>query len=158
VGRNVIVMELKIVKYSVDFLNLSWEWFLDDELKFLTGTEEFTKQDQLNWYSTLNEKQDYLVWGVTIDGKAVGACGLKNIINSRCEYWGYIADKSYWGQGFGRKMLDLMELKAIELGCNEITLKVIKENQRAYALYVNVGFSMDYKQEEYYFMSKSISR
>ena len=149
-------MELKIVQYCVDFLNLSWEWFQDDELKILTDTEDFTKQDQLNWYNKLKEKNDYLIWGVVINSRKVGACGLKNIIDSKCEYWGYIGDKAYWGKGYGKKMVQLMERKALELGCNKVTLRVIKENLRAYNLYVSCGYQVDLDSEKYYSMFKNI--
>ena len=39
---------LSLVEYTEEFLELSWLWLSDPEIKELTMTPDFTKKEQLN--------------------------------------------------------------------------------------------------------------
>ncbi len=41
-------MIIQLVKYDIDFLNLSWKWLNDSDLKQLTDTPDFSKNQQKN--------------------------------------------------------------------------------------------------------------
>jgi RimJ/RimL family protein N-acetyltransferase len=149
-------LKVTIVPFDVSFLDLSWKWLNDKEIKALTNTPDFDKQQQIEWYNSLKLKEDYLLWGVQIANTKIGACGLKNIRTNDCEYWGYIGEKTYWGNGLGRQMLQLMEKKASGMGINRIWLKVIDSNIRAKNLYSNYGFSIESVQDSIIIMGKCI--
>jgi len=102
-----------LVNYSKLFLDLSWKWLNDAEIKKLTDTPDFTKSEQENWYNSLQYKNDYLIFGILYDNEPIGVCGLKNVSKDDCEYWGYIGEKKHWGKGLGKQILSQMEKKAI---------------------------------------------
>ena len=70
---------LSLVEYTEEFLELSWLWLSDPEIKELTMTPDFTKKEQLNFFKNIKSRSGYFIYGVSIDGVKVGACGLKNI-------------------------------------------------------------------------------
>ncbi len=149
-------MKIEIVPFDVSFLELSWEWLNDKEIKILTNTPDFDRKQQRQWFETLKYKRDYLIWGIQFMDIKIGVCGLKNITNKECEYWGYIGNKDYWAIGLGRQMLQSMELKASELGTSRIWLKVIDSNIRAKSLYLNYGFSIESVHGNMIIMGKPI--
>ena len=150
-------MKLELVKYDLTFLRLSWNWLNDAEVKELTNTPKLDEEYQKIWFSEIENKKDYLIWGLVIGKNKIGACGLKNIVNSQCEYWGYIGEKSFWGQGVGYQILLLMEKEAIDRNIYLIWLKVLKINSRALNLYLRFGFKIDKDEMGFYLMSKKIA-
>jgi RimJ/RimL family protein N-acetyltransferase len=149
-------MKIEFTDYSEIFLKLSWKWLNDPEIKKLTNTADFTKDEQINWYNDLKYKTDYLIWGLKVDNIPVGACGLKNITKESCEYWGYIGEKSYWGQGIGKQMIKMIEVFAIAKGLKSIWLNVLDNNERAKKLYLAQGYLPLSKNENLVVMKKSL--
>ena len=131
---------LKFCDYKEEFLMYSWEWLNNKEIKELTMTPNFTKEQQKKFYLSLKEREDYIIYGLKIDDKPVGACGLKNIREGIAEYWGYIGEKKYWGKGYGAKIINEMISIAEEKKISNLYLKVTKNNVRAIKLYLNMGF------------------
>jgi RimJ/RimL family protein N-acetyltransferase len=150
-------MEITLENYDENFLELSWNWLNDPEIKHLTNSINFTKQEQLIWYKKIPEKSDYLIWGVKIDNFPIGVCGIKKIKNQKAEYWGYIGEKEYWGKGIGRQIINKIEIKALALNIKTLNLKVIKTNHRAIALYIKMGFHLCRNHENELEMTKEIS-
>lgn len=140
--------ELTFCDYNRIFLDKSWEWLHDKEIKILTNTPDFTKQEQLAFFNSLNQKEDYFIKGICINQNPVGAAGLKKINNNDAEYWGYIGEKEYWGKGFGVQIIDYMANKAESLSLKSIYLFVIKENSRAIKLYQKKGFIIESENED----------
>lgn len=131
---------VRAVPYDEQFLEKSWAWLQDDEIRRLTMTPSFSREQQRAWFAGLSERKDYLVWGIEADGEPVGAFGLKNIEDASGEYWGYIGDKAYWGKGIGRWMVREALEQARRLGIKHVYLKVWQENTRAIKLYEKFGF------------------
>lgn len=131
-----------LVDYSLVFLDKSWEWLNDPEIKALTLTPAFTKEEQLSFYNNLPHRTDYWIKGITEDGLPVGAMGLKHISKTVAEYWGYIGDKKYWGKGIGNFMLQQAITRGKELGLQQLYLHVDEKNLRAKQLYINLGFQL----------------
>ena len=129
-----------LVDYNLVFLEKSWQWLNDPDLKALTLTPDFTKQDQLNFYNSIAQRKDYWIKGIEEDAKPIGAMGLKHINTKEAEYWGYIGEKEYWGRGIGSFMLQEAVSKAKEMGLQKIYLQVIGHNSRAKKLYEKTGF------------------
>lgn len=147
---------LVIKKYTEEFLELSWAWLNDEEIKSLTNTPPITREGQKSWFDGLKDRRDYLVWGLEYNGEKIGACGLKNLTGTDCEYWGYIGEKKYWGLGLGRQMMTLMEEQARQRGLHSIWLKVLENNQRALRLYNKTGYVEEGKRDGLLVLRKQI--
>ena len=145
---------LKLVKYDKLYLDKSWEWLNDEVIKKLTNTPDFTRKQQLEWFNDIHKKGDYLIWGIEIDNQRAGACGLKRITGKDAEYWGYIGDKRFWGQGYGKQVLQILLDKAVEMRLESIWLKVGLDNLRAIRLYKSSGFEFEKQEEELQIMKK----
>jgi RimJ/RimL family protein N-acetyltransferase len=131
---------IEFVEYDEEFLNYSWIWLNDIEIKTLISASDFSKEEQLKWFLDLPNKKNYYIKGVLIDGEKIGVVGLKNISSEDGEYWGYIGDKKFWGKGIGKRMTSFI----IEVGNSQklkrIYLTVLDSNTRAIALYKSMGF------------------
>jgi RimJ/RimL family protein N-acetyltransferase len=134
---------ITLCEYTIEFLDYSWEWLNDPEIKSMTNTADFTYEDQLNWYNALQKTSDYLVWGINYNNIPIGACGLKKITHVDCEYWGYIGEKKFWGKGLGKLILEIMIEKARSFGKKSVWLKVVKTNERAFQMYTKFKFEIE---------------
>ena len=54
----------EFVAYDESFLNLSWEWLNDSEIKQMTLTPDMTREGQRKWFENLNSRNDYHIWGI----------------------------------------------------------------------------------------------
>lgn len=149
-------MAVSFVTFNEHFLEASWGWLQDEELCKLIHATPVTKQQQQNWFAQLSAKTDYYIWGVAYNSKPVGVSGIKHIHGSSGEYWGYIGEKSYWGKGIGKEMLQLAEQKAKALTLQQLTLNVLAENIRAVKLYQNAGFVVVSDDDSFLLMQKQI--
>ena len=131
---------LTFSKFDQRFLDRSWHWLKDAELKRLTMTPDFNRDEQARWFARLPEMEDYLIWGLCCDDTPVGAVGLKHITKGQAEYWGYIGERRYWGTGLGGEMMRFAFSQARRLGLKELYLKVHRDNVRAIRLYSKTGF------------------
>ena len=149
-------MKVKLEKYSEIYLNASWLWLNNPEVKRMTYTSDFTRDFQLKWFKNLKDKEDYKIWGIGVDNKPIGACGLKRITKVDSEYWGYIGEKKFWGKGLGKAILQLIEEEAGKLNLKYIWLKVLKENERALKLYSKSGYLIEKEEMKLIFMRKKL--
>lgn len=134
---------IKLEKYDEKYLNFSWDWLNDPEIKFLTNTSDFSREEQIAWFNNIDKKLDYKIWGVSFNDTPIGVFGIKNI-NFRKgigEYWGYIGDKKFWGKGLGTLILEkILKVASEELLLKSISLKVLKTNIIAFNLYKKFNF------------------
>lgn len=137
-------MELKLEKYTEDYLKRSTAWLSDPEIKRLTVTPDINSESQKTWFQGLKERTDYKIWGFSADNVPIGAVGLKHInyVDNCAEYWGYIGEKEYIGHGIGKWMLSQMINKGNDLGLSLIYLHVADYNERALKLYAKMGFKL----------------
>lgn len=132
---------LKFVSFSHVYLQKSWDWLNDEEIKKLTSTPDFTRQQQRDFFDSLPRK-DYKVWGMEFDDNPIGVVGLKKITPSSAEYFGYIGEKEFWGKRLFPIMLQFILLEAKLLDIKFIYLKVHSDNQRAIRAYQREGFTI----------------
>lgn len=152
-------MAVRLVPFDRPFLDRSWEWLRDQETKRLTMTPDFTSEDQQRFFNSLPTRSDYRVWGVVLaGGEPIGAAGLKNVTGGSAEYWGYIGEKPWWGQGLGGEMLAAVEAEARKLGLAELVLRVAADNVRAVRAYEKSGFQVAEDQAGVLTMSKSLEQ
>lgn len=142
--------------YSEAFLERSWIWLQDPEIRRLTDTPEFTRDQQQRWFESLPDRTDYLIWGVAVDGVLVGSFGIKNIAEGTGEYWGYIGERAYWGRGVGQWMLRQAAKQARAHGLSQLVLRVIADNERARRAYERFGFDVETNDGEMVVMSLSL--
>lgn len=142
------------VEYTEYFLEKSYQWFQDNELKTLTSMPDFTKEDQRRWFQTMKEKKDHIMYGIINHKSPIGAFGIKHIDDHSAEYWGYIGEKEYWGKGIGKWMLKESFQVARDRNLNALYLKVAKSNLRAYKLYEYMGFHTMKEEEDILTMYK----
>ena len=144
------------VRYDERFLERSWHWLQDPEIKRLTDTPDFTQEVQRSWFDSLTGRTDYLVWGIEVNGEPVGAFGLKQVTDRDAEYWGYLGERAYWGRGIGQWMLARARDEALALGLRRLHLRVLRENVRAIAAYRHFGFRTDSQSDDHAVMSIDI--
>jgi RimJ/RimL family protein N-acetyltransferase len=147
---------LHISSISADFLELTWRWLNDPEIKALTDTPDFTREQQFAWFRGLASKTDYLIWGVWIDGAPAGVFGLKNISEGSGEYWGYIGEKEHWGKGVGTWMMSQALALASDIGISRLYLKVLKTNLGAICLYKKMQFNKYDSDERFDWMERAV--
>lgn len=147
---------LNFCSFTKDFLDQSWEWLNDPEIKKLTMTPDFSREDQLKFYYEIANQKNYNIYGICFGDEKIGVCGLKNISISSGEYWGYIGKKNYWGRGLGKEIITFIEVLACKLRLKMLYLRVGKENLRAISLYEKNGFIIKESFESYFVMEKSI--
>lgn len=132
---------IKLVPYSRRYLDCSSVWLNDPELKALTLTPDFTRDDQFAFFDSLPSRKDYRIWGVEApDGSPIGAAGIKNIAGNNGESWCYIGERNWWGRGVGRQILEACEEKARGLGLRQLWMRALATNERSIALYAKMGF------------------
>lgn len=134
---------LELVPYDRACLDKSWEWLRDPEIRALTMTPEFTREDQIRFFESLPTRQGYDIWGVAVDGAVVGAAGLKNARGQLAEYWGYLGERKLWGQGIGKQLMLAIEAQALAMGYILLDLHVSISNPRAISLYRKMGYHED---------------
>jgi RimJ/RimL family protein N-acetyltransferase len=150
------VIKIDFVTYTEDFLNLSWVWLNDPEIKALTLTPDFSKEEQVDFYKKLPLRVDYKISGIMVNAERAGACGLKNIKNDEAEFWCYLGLKKYWGAGLGHSIVQYVEFESKKLNISNLYLKVGKSNIRAIKTYEKNGFNVAIDHSEYFVMTKSI--
>ena len=150
------VSRLALVPYDRQFLDRSWDWLNDPEIRALTLTPEFTREEQIQFFESLTTRPGYKIWGVCLGSELIGAVGLKNQRAEIAEYWGYIGERKYWGRGLGQEMMSAAEDRARTLGFSALDLKVGATNLRAISLYERMGFVVEsvLSNEQVLFMIK----
>lgn len=134
------VHKISLETYDKTCLDKSWEWLNDPEIRALTMTPVFTREDQLRFFERL-PRTDYLIWSLVLDHtELIGVAGLKNHRGTLAEYWCYIGEKEYWSKGLGRGLVQAVEQKARECGFVDLDIKVSVSNPRSIALHEKTGY------------------
>jgi len=147
-----LIDDLDFVQYDRTFLIKSSSWLQDPEIKALTDTPDFTKEQQEIFFNSL-PRTDYKIWGIKCNRLEIGVVGLKNINSSTAEYFGYIGDKNFWGKGLFSSIIKFVHSEANKIGLKSLTLKVGKDNIRAIRAYKREGFTILSTNNYYHFMN-----
>ena len=147
---------VKFVSFDRTFLNKSFIWLTTEPVKTLTVSPSFTKDQQSEWFESLDTQKDYFVQGILYDEIPVGVWGLKHITTTSAEYFGYIGESEYWRKGIGSEIMEEAIRKANQLGLKEINLKVWEKNPPAIHLYEKYNFQIVNKQNDMYCMRLKI--
>lgn len=151
-----MINKLKLIPFDEFVLERSWNWLNDSELKHLTMTPDFTKEQQVELFNSLSTRKGYFIFGIAFEGQPVGACGLKNFVDDKAELWLYIGEKEYWGKGLGKRIMLLLENEARKLKLKKLYLKVIKDNKAAINLYEKFNYLLIEDKGHYIVMEKTL--
>jgi RimJ/RimL family protein N-acetyltransferase len=150
-------MKIDHIVYTRETLDRSSTWLRDPEIKALTSTPAFSREDQIKWFERLPGRADYRAWTLRANGNPIGAFGIKNIIDDCGEYWGYIGEKDHWGKGIGRHMLCAAVEEARRIPLRTLLLRVHYSNFRAVNLYIAYGFRIfNIGNDGHYFMQLGV--
>ena len=148
---------IEFVDYDRQFLNSSYRWLSDAEIKHLIASSDINREEQEKWFMNLFNRKDYYIRGIQYNGIPIGAVGIKKIFNDSGEYWGYIGEKEYWGKGIGKLMLMQMVKDARTIfSLKNLYLKVLHVNERAIGLYKSLGFTIVSDDGSFYIMSLTL--
>lgn len=140
---------VKLIPFTREYLDRSWDWLRDPEIKVLTMAPDFTREDQIQFFESLPDRDDYKIWGVeSADGRPIGAAGLKHISGSAAETWCYIGERAYWGRGVGGCIIEACEEEARRLGIKLLTIIVHESNERSLRTYGKMGFGLESQDDE----------
>ncbi len=138
------MVQIKLVPYDRDYLQKSWLWLNDPEIKALTLTPDFTPQDQEKFFTSLPLRSDYCIWGLeSLTAERIGAVGLKHIYQNRAELWCYIGERSWWGQGVFSEIIELTEVEARKRGIKCLSMVSAITNRRSLSAFRKQGFELD---------------
>ena len=149
-----MIYKVSWCKFDSIFLEKSWNWLNDPYINYYSVTGPITRKGQLEWFDSLQERSDYVIWGVKYQDIPIGACGLKNIKDEQAEFWGYIGEKELHGRGLGYDILISTLTKAKVMGFSKIVLKVLPDNQRAIRLYQKCLFDEFNRDDNYIYMKR----
>ena len=147
---------IEFVPYTRTYLDKSYMWLQDAEIRKLTDTQvNITKESQQRWYESIQNDDTYQIWGIAYAGIPIGTCGIKHIDynGGEGEYWAYIGEKKYWG-GKGHSIVAYVCNEAKKFKLKKLYLRVLKDNVRAYNLYLKEGFVVEQETQTSYKMIK----
>ena len=124
-----------------------WEFENNPELWFWDGhTPRPAKLESLLAHFDENANKsnnDEVSFAIEIEAQYAGHCSLHNFdqINQTCELSIEIGNSAYWGQGYGREVIQLLLQYAFDHHhVNRVWLKTHSENERAIRCYRACGF------------------
>ncbi len=97
-------MGARRVPYDERFLEASYEWLNDPELRALMDAEAPTTQSQRAWYEAIPTRPGYVIWGVAVHDRPAGYIQLKRLDEpQQIPLAGVLlADRSLWGWGVAK--------------------------------------------------------
>lgn len=114
---------------------------------FLLINQMYKKMDYQAFEASLDEMilhNNYKMTAGYIDNKMIAVSGYWI---SRMLYCGrylqasnLVVDENFRGRGYGKKILNYLENKARNLGCNKMVLDSYTENKKSHSLYFNEDF------------------
>lgn len=134
---------IALVPYTREYLERSWGWLNDAEIKRLTMTPDFSREDQAAFFHGLPHRNDYRIWGVASDGEPIGAAGIKHIDGTSGEVFLYVGERGWWGRGIGAEILHLCEREARALGLDCLTAVISSANDRSVRAFQKAGYAID---------------
>jgi len=131
-----------------DDLVKQWEFNNDLDVEFAGGGDPPMPQSLERLQADFDREsakggRDDATFAIDVDGRFIGACGLRNFNHTArtCELGIAIGDKAYWGQGYGRESVRLLVQYAFRYrNFRKVWLWVHAANERAIRAYRAAGF------------------
>lgn len=153
-------MEVHIRPLQAEDAYTSVKWRNDPEVFKYTGNRydhTITIESELKWINRVIANPSDYRCAIIADGQYVGNIYLTDIKNGRANYHIFIGEKDVWGKGVARKASEsIIEYGRTNLQLSCFSLKVRHQNERAYRLYIKLGFKEINRDESFISMELHI--
>lgn len=140
-------MEIAIRKFQEVDIPYKVKWINDDNNnKYLHYDLPLREDKTLQWFKSLEGRNDRVDYTITHAGEPAGLIGLLNIdLNSKeAEFYICLGGEKFKGKGIAKVATDLIIKKAYkEIGLYKIYLYTEVDNVRAQKLFEKSGFGKD---------------
>ena len=137
----------KLVQLEKTDLQYLRDWRNSDEIR--SRTREYSLLNMVNqedWFERVSRDRSNEMFGIHINGRLVGVCGLCYIdwVARHAEVSIYIGDIGYRGKGYGLKVLKLLEAKAFnEFNLHRLWAEIFDNNPASIALFEKAGYTLE---------------
>jgi len=114
-----------------------------DFLQWMAGEFKMTVEEEREWIRKRADAGMFVTLAAVVDGRIVGLAGaeIKPFRrNAHHAVLGVTVLKEFWGQGIGRRLVELVIDWGRQRGLRKMTLHVFADNERAIHLYRDLGF------------------
>ena len=152
-------MKITIRPLRIEDAYTSVKWRNDPEVFKYTGntySQEITIESEIEWIRKVISKPNDYRCAILADDVYVGNIYLTDITNEKADYHIFIGEKDYWGKGVAREASQLiLEYAFSHLQLKWVELRVKKQNNRAIALYIALGFKSFKDEGDWIRMAKN---
>ncbi len=108
--------------------------------KQMFTSEVISEREHFDFIHKLSQRKDCAYWAAIVNGKIVGTNSLQHIQNGEAEPGGYVVDM---GMGIGAvTAYHALNHYFSTLGLRRLIIRVLKENQPAIAMNLQLGYSV----------------
>lgn len=131
---------IELEKFRESQIYLISEWFKNKNNRLYQNTKTITHEKAKKLVESNDDKKVFLI---KYNNNPIGYCMLKDINNM--PKVGITIDEPYWGKGYGKVTMKLLEKIAKEkYNINHLGLTVMPKNERAINMYKNLGYNLTY--------------
>ena len=120
-------------------LLLAWAWISEvwEYMPTSRRGERLTWEKHNKWFSERKWRSD---WKIIVDGRAVGSIHISNMDLDYPEIGLYIAEIPLWGEGVGRRAIELVLKLYITMKKPGLHAVIHPNNKRSIRLFTGLGF------------------
>lgn len=135
-------MEIRLVNFDEKYLEKSYYWLNDLEIKSETMAPDISEESQREWFEALGSRNDYFIKGIEADSRPVGAAGIKHIDFEKNvgESWLYIGEKDVQSRGIGSRVMEELFTYATAIGLTRLNARVLSSNRRSVKFHSKLGY------------------
>ena len=63
---------VSLCEFDSIFLEKSWIWLNDPYINYYSAIGLISRKEQLEWFNSLRERSDYMIWGVKYQDTPIG--------------------------------------------------------------------------------------
>lgn len=143
-GKEALLRNGEFADGEAVFVNFNETHAETDYLLSYPDENSFDAQQEAEFLKEKTESPNEIEIVAVVDGVVAGTAGIEAVgskykLKHRAEL-GIAILKEYWGLGLGKALMEACIECAKEAGYTQLELNVVAENERAVALYKNMGF------------------
>jgi len=147
---------LSLREITHDDLELTMTWRSDPDTYqgFYTQQKPLTWEEHYNWNK--NRNKDWRTFVIILNDRRIGVVTIGQLDHWCPEIGFYIGEKSLWGQGYGKKAVQLGLDWIKNYGRDYVHTTVLKSNTRSLRLLKSLGFKIlgDARENEAWMQKK----
>jgi UDP-4-amino-4,6-dideoxy-N-acetyl-beta-L-altrosamine N-acetyltransferase len=146
-------MSIQLRKIKEEDLEMLRIWRMSPEVtKYLYTDPVITEADQIKWYERIKNDESLRYWIINYNGNDIGLLSLTGIdkVNSRCEWFFFIAETAYRGMGLGRALsYNIFDYVFNILGFNRLSCEIFLTSQHLIKMCTELGYSIEGTRREF---------